>query len=270
MPNQQEPKNLKDSGLIGTLAEILIGLVTLFYDNGRDKKTAYDHERKQNEDALVRASKGTAVATVFIAIASVLAFGAAIVQAFIFNRQLSVMQGQLSAMGYDQRPWVSNDPIITSNLTFTENGISISIDLRLKNPGKTPALNASPSGEMVFTLKENDLVRTQNKACEMARISAGYVVFPGNDPISQLMGFSGGKDEVAKAKAASTFPDQLIRPIIVGCISYVFGADNSRHETGFRYHLMHVPPFGIIDARNGDTPAAQLLLVQGISGNWAN
>ena len=188
----------------------------------------------------------------------------------IHNQQI-VMQGQLDAMYNDQRPWVSVDPIIASKLRYDDNGIGVTIDLRLKNPGRSPAMNVRADGKMTFAHKLSDHLRAQRELCDSLPLSPqNNLIFPGTDPVSQWMPFTGGREEVAKARSATAIPDRMIAPYLIGCVRYEFGADNSKHRTGFLYQLMHVPPFGIIDAHNGDTDAKDLMLMTGLWGNWAD
>jgi hypothetical protein len=182
----------------------------------------------------------------------------------------ATMRSQLMAMYNDQRPWLSVDPLITSNLRYDDNGLNLTVDLRLRNPGKTPALGVQSFAQLTFLHKERDLLQLQDDLCKQASADS-RLVFPGNDPVSAPFGFSGGKNEVAKARAASDLMDTLIHPMITGCVRYIFPGDNSRHLTAFQYHLMHMPPFGILQPRSGDMDRAQLLLVQDpFFDNWAN
>ncbi len=182
--------------------------------------------------------------TTLTAIATTLVTIGMLVVAYLQWRTLektdATMRSQLMAMYNDQRPWLSVDPVITSNLRYDDNGLTLAVDLRLRNPGKTPGLGVQNFAQLTFLYKTRDLVQLQDDLCKQTSPDS-RVVFPGNDPVSAPFGFSGGKNEVAKARAASDFPDTFIVPTIIGCISYVFPGDNSRHHTAFPYHLMHVP-----------------------------
>jgi hypothetical protein len=187
--------------------------------------------------------------------------------------QATAMAGQLRAMYDNQRPWVSSDPRIISGLTYGENGASITIDLRLKTPGRSPAFTVRESGEMTFIKTIKELTEIRDRHCNSvtdAHDDDGEVIFPTADPISQWMQFSGGKSEIAEARAATETIRRLIIPVLVGCIGYVSPEDNSHHKTWFLYNVMHLPPFGIIDPLKGDTPAAELLLVRFPFGNGAD
>jgi hypothetical protein len=225
--------------------------------------------QREDENSQERSSRVTATATVVIAVFAVIAALVTISQAIIANRQLTAMQGQLNAMEADQRPWVGIEPTIVSELSYTENGMDVVIDLRLRNFGKSPALNTSQGGQLAFLSKLSGLLTIQQRICETAGIGPSSVIFPGEDPVHQRIDFQGGKDEVAKAKAATDFPDWILLPEIIGCIHYFANGDHVPHETGYMYKLMHVPPAGILDPRKGNASPNELLLVQDIFGNWA-
>jgi hypothetical protein len=97
MAEQQETDNQKHGGLTGTLIDVAIGIIGVFYTMRRNERAETDQKRA-NEAALIRATQKTATATIIIAWAAGLTFGAALIQACIFKWQLNAMQGQLQEM----------------------------------------------------------------------------------------------------------------------------------------------------------------------------
>jgi hypothetical protein len=102
---------------ISAIVTTIVGLITEIYASDQDCPT--NEHTTSNEAALVRASKRTAIATVFIAIAGILTFGAAILQWLALSstdvatrdlataalrqstaadKQVTAMQGQLDEM----------------------------------------------------------------------------------------------------------------------------------------------------------------------------
>jgi hypothetical protein len=51
------------------------------------------------------------------------------------------LQGQLSAMREEQRPWVKADIEIASDLTFSSSSGYVTIRYKVKNVGRSPAFN---------------------------------------------------------------------------------------------------------------------------------
>ena len=64
-----------------------------------------------------------------------------VIGALIFNNQLSVMQGQLSEMQAERRPWISIEVTGHSGIVWEERGARLSVVFKLKNVGKAPATN---------------------------------------------------------------------------------------------------------------------------------
>jgi F0F1-type ATP synthase membrane subunit c/vacuolar-type H+-ATPase subunit K len=103
MEDQHGTEKGKNDGLMAALLGIGIGLLY----SSLNKKHPNQNQGNADNATLVKASKKTATATIWIAIAAVATFAAAIGQAIIFNHQLGVMQRQLDVMERDQMPYVA-------------------------------------------------------------------------------------------------------------------------------------------------------------------
>lgn len=95
MSEHQEPGNPKQGGFITSLMGIAVGLIAEVYSASR-QNSSNQNNKEANDAALVRATKKTATATKVIGWFAGLTFGAAIIQAIIFNRQLAIMQRQMN------------------------------------------------------------------------------------------------------------------------------------------------------------------------------
>jgi len=100
-------------------------------------QTYADAQRTKNEKerAENRSANWTAWATVAIAILTAVTIGVGISQYIIFDRQLGVMQGQLTEMQAEQRPWIySETPVFLKSIVQNIAGvweISSSLSFRI-------------------------------------------------------------------------------------------------------------------------------------------
>lgn len=136
---------------------IIANLVKALADSQRAKR---DFQSAEN-----RAANWTARATVVIAVFTAVAAGVGIAQWCIQRGTLDemqserlVMQGQLTQMQNDRRPWVSVDVKIDS-VTWGKDGAQIVIVYQLKNTGRSPAMHVL-LGEDVLTWVGADPKRT--------------------------------------------------------------------------------------------------------------
>jgi hypothetical protein len=82
---------------------------------------------KKQESSQDRSSRRTAVATVWIAILTVAVLIVGGLQYVTFDRQLTVMQGQLDEMRESRRPWLTVETTIVGPLVFDRRGASCAV-----------------------------------------------------------------------------------------------------------------------------------------------
>jgi hypothetical protein len=224
-----------------------------------------------------RATRLTAYANIAIAFFSAVTLAVAIFAYSVSHGQLRAMQGQLDIMELDQRPWVfvaSAQPI--RDLSFVDGKAYAAIELQLKNAGRRPARFASIEGEFIIRGNSEGEVRKGWGACERAKrkpvgqFLAGTAVFPGQD-VPQAHVFTMSSEDIAKWKveyerAASEQKPFTMAPIIVGCVDYVFEADNRHHQTRFVFEAdRHGPDsfsFLAIDPNGGNVPLKEFALAK--------
>jgi hypothetical protein len=225
------------------IAWLLIGLVPasifllILWD-------AINFERPRSQpDAIIRASRITAFATIAIFIATLAGAGVAAIQWTALNRQISIMEA-------DQRPWVSMSapPTIVGPLVAMGNDVAmIPLHFKIKNTGKSPARHVGISLKMVGLPHVSDLLAEQERFCprEDQPLPKGskYIelsVFPGDEYEIQKPVFVDPKDvqEIRDHNAKK----HLVVAAIVGCINYHFIDDERTHRTGIILTLLRKVP----------------------------
>jgi hypothetical protein len=147
----------------------------------------------------------TAIGTCAIAAVTIFIFVVSLYQWGTFQDQLTVMQGQLSAMQADQRPWIKIEKVVPSTSTTDPQygGLRfpgpdtfgfLPLDFLLKNVGRSPALDVRVRiGQFFWHSQERDLAKEEQDAC--ASVDSAYpptpmvvdstdlirVIFPGDE-----------------------------------------------------------------------------------------
>lgn len=131
MSEHQKSNDPKGNGFITVLIGIAIELIGEVYSASRENPSD-ENTKKANDVVLVRASEKTATATKVIGWFAGLTFGAAIIQAIIFNRQLGVMENALIDV---ERPVI----FATAKGMTIEYGKPV-IPIQIDNVGRQPAI----------------------------------------------------------------------------------------------------------------------------------
>jgi hypothetical protein len=167
-----------------------------------------------------------------------------------------------------QRPWIAFEALITEPLKYNVNGANIGMTFVMENVGHTPAVHVWPS-YMAFTQSlMRNAMSEQRRLCAQARDQPfadeepGFVIFPGRT-ISGSFSTNISSDEINEANSITH--DDMMSPMIVGCVSYQFSfGEKKRHQTGFIYQLNRskpgVPGTFIFFRKDGDIPVEQLRL----------
>jgi len=204
-----------------------------------------------------------------------------VIGAFIFNNQLSVMQGQLDAMRADQRPWVSLSMQADGPLVHDGNGWNFLIKYSLTNAGKSPAGDVDFLATMIpwgLPQPNNDGLpkqfpdvtadvhtATENICNTMQAFRAsggsGQVMFPGEQQGQQFRVHPNGP--ISGQGFVRDF-------IVIGCATYKFLGDPVTHRT-VRIIEVSKNTYGqLIDLRGETVPLDGLSSVPHPGGTFAN
>jgi hypothetical protein len=196
-------------------------------------------------------------------------------QAGIMGGQLEVTREEFNAT---QRPWISIDSVqISATLLFLGSGdINLSLQYRVTNSGRTPAIYVSPTSIGVFT-KQHDVSEILRKTidyCEEQRIAkfppkqGGILVPPGKTltyPTNWILTIT--KNDIEQFKERVRGRDAIV-PYIGGCMNYQFTfGGKKRHQTGFIYQLVGPDTFIFLDSGNISSEKLNLL---DQAGAWAD
>jgi hypothetical protein len=235
---------------------------------------------RQYHAAQERAGNLTAYATVAMAAVSVAIFVVGIFQYCVFNKQLSVMQGQLEEMKTaritDQRPWVVVTGVDLDHgggLGIPVNGqpIELTFGIDIKVLGASPAQRVFARADIVpnpFIMGKpvTLLLNRQKQFCDglksrvmQNRSLEETSVFPGQTPFIVVRAKEKPGTFIHNAGKTDIFPT------VVGCVVY---ADQTGfpHQTGLIYDIQrndHQP----IHFIGGITPMNELAFVPSEIGN---
>jgi hypothetical protein len=188
-----------------------------------------------------------------------------------------------------QRPWVSVRLNLWSGLKFDEQGGHVSIVLRMKNVGNSPAVGTHVDAEVVLGFgpkyaiaEQKRMLATRQKAGpRLVDSTFGYMLFPGEEFLYEI-NFLISREQIKKyqtemsrdfKKDRTIF--KFINPNIVGCVIYGFSFDESVHKTGFIGEIFTVDPLHpngryVIDSEAGDVPLDLLTLHISEFGSYAD
>jgi hypothetical protein len=146
-------------------------------------------------------------------------------QATIMATQASIMNGQLSEMRAEQRPWLSeNIPIVTDVLVNPNTGAGFGLRFRAHNVGHLTALSARLALE-IYPKSANEIVDKQRAICSGDALtqneSLGTSIFPDE---SHEFKIAVGVLKSDWDSASVTFESKNgnitgISPVVYGCLS---------------------------------------------------
>lgn len=170
-----------------------------------------------------------------IGLTAVIAF-TSIVAAFIFGKQLTAMQGQLDAMAFSERPWLSLDVRPSGPLLHNDKGWSFGISwylplsYRVKNLGKTPATDVAFFAHIVpvvtgeggiFIPEELDRACTFWQKMQQAGIGITELVFPQEEWPEKQFTVHGREEDFEAAKSADGMKAKYLGQFLVtACVIY--------------------------------------------------
>ncbi len=180
MSEHQEPGNPKQGGFITSLMGIAVGLIAEVYSASR-QKSSNQNNKEANDAALVRATKKTATATKVIGWFAGLTFGAAIIQAIIFNRQLAIMQRQMNDAEIQEAA-----SITIQNLAVAGFPDEIVLSYDVLNTGRTRADQVTTEPGYMWVNSDGKLTLEQQKFTILHQISQNQIGFGGRSNPSEM------------------------------------------------------------------------------------
>lgn len=134
----------------------------------------------------------------------------------------------------DQRAWLKVKLVVESDLVFSrDGGFELGVALRIKNIGRTPALDAHTS--MKMTVERGPIEDRLRALCTVAHDeidnTASRMVLPG-ESYRRQWGPTANPNEIASSTLGFS-----IYPRIFGCVTYRILPDRSIHQTAFVYDL---------------------------------
>jgi len=140
-----------------------------------------------------------------------------------------------------QRPWIQFDVVMDSGLAWTGTELSMLVHLEFKNTGMSPALNVRQTHRTLLFWDDASARQIQEEFCDVLDSSKqdfGDSVFPKSSPRPLPTLFEIEKEEITRFKAT---PPAFLRPLVIGCVSYISSVDRSIHNTGFMYLIRPRP-----------------------------
>lgn len=161
-------------------------------------------------------------------------------QATIMERQTEIAAAQTRILSTDQRPWIRPTLAEIRDIVVDDQSISLGIDFRFKNSGKSPAVKVSVAHAR--TPQNKDHKSDQQMFCKMAEISMGDAsptIYPNEDaqitrserltPVQHLQWTLGGETDRHSTWCLRSTAASLTRPL--STISYTTAASHSPFES---------------------------------------
>ena len=204
-----------------------------------------------------------------VAFFTIVLAGVSYKQWMVMERQGDIMENTLLA---SQRPWISVDYTIGSDLKFSPEEGRIIVRFNMKNVGTSPAVGVAINAAFqLLSPHHGDMLAEQGKICASGRanlrpgeFSAGDTLFPGQERLWEInLPISRADMERSWADMAETHkhkPGTTISPVLVGCASYRSTLNGKVHKTRFIASLSKMDPTNgrirfSIDRSDGNVPS---------------
>jgi hypothetical protein len=194
-----------------------------------------------------------------------------------------IAQQQLEA---SERPWLSADIAISGPLVFDKDGAHITMAIRLRNIGHSPAIRTAYRPELFAILGSNDTVRERDKFCNQLMLESAEpsnaafadTIFPTNESVTVSPWM------VPMNKESIDFDSGRFRgimhPTIIFCVAYRSGFGKSQYDTSYVYDIFrndpthpvdpNISPFAITPEMVEISPEHLLLQLRTFGGIHAN
>jgi hypothetical protein len=182
-----------------------------------------------------------------------------------------------------QRPWIVADISVGGPLKYDQNGVAVTMRIRLRNIGHSPATNVWVHPKMMAPAlgvddSYNPIATQRTMIQEMKSRPAaawGDTIFPGT-PTEYLHTVSIGSEELKRIASHVEF----LHLEVIGVVDYRFVFGTESHQTGFSFLVRRTPrPDAAAKKRapdaifidDGDIAASDLLFVSSpIGGDYAD
>ena len=159
-----------------------------------------------------------------------LALVAAIFAAAAAWRQFDLADHRFQA---DQRPWINTPTFTAEDATYSNTGLSVTLNFVLKNSGSSPAQQVAVSFDVY--LGPLNFTDARKKACAHAETSmAAITVFPKDET---PWGVGSQVSEADLEQARKTYGQFLPGSMAVVCIAYKSSLDQNFHHTPYALTL---------------------------------
>jgi hypothetical protein len=163
------------------------------------------------------------------------------------------MQGQLDAMGDDQRPWAKVE--ISSNdflpMDLTSGVVGVPFQAKIFNVGHSPLFNARiRPWAFINNGHPDELIKKETSDCDEFRNdkiddwNRGALLFPGENVSPGTRGESqiipGIPQDMIKALTPDKDGSRSFQFFVYGCVDYLFKPGGDTHQTRFLYRVGHI------------------------------
>jgi hypothetical protein len=190
------------------------------------------------------------------------------------DRQRTVMQGELNEMRGEQRPWISVVVDPASDLSITENLVSLDLGFKMNNTGKTPASFAWPEKKVIPNIvgtRPGSIAIPEwcdnmkiNEIASSTPVLGGVAIFPG-EIVNLTETINIERSSIEYYKPYTDQSPHMIGPLVAGCVRYKSIIGGEWHQTGFIYTIGYVSSQSTrvkaIAVNNGIIPLQNLRLV---------
>jgi hypothetical protein len=145
-----------------------------------------------------------------------------------------------------ERPWVSVDAVVGSDLLRKPHGIEFGVNFTVKNFGKSPAVNVHIFYEVVtLKLAQDQFSGVRQRINQMAiqgkaGKEMGIQLFPTEEEVIPWIS-SLSNDEIEDAKKSYAPPAGMLPSFfVIGSVFYQLPFDEEVHQTGFNYYVLSI------------------------------
>jgi hypothetical protein len=137
------------------------------------------------------------------------------------------------------RPWISIEPTIASDLIWADEGARITIKFNLKNIGHAPADVVTPITSAIYLMTPGhmDPAGRQKELCATPKFPwrglFGFTIFPDETDDTEANTESIARKDIDAAFYRENGQIVEITPALIGCVKYRHALDDLEHQTGF-------------------------------------
>jgi hypothetical protein len=218
------------NGFITAIATAFIAWFTLSLRQSTDKLWDAGNEQRLSAEAIAKRQSGEMQKSIAVA-----------------NRAAEVAEKALIAA---DRAWISIDAKIIGSLTFDEDVVSLNVEFKMTNVGKSPATHVE-----LFAMLCPDIIAardTGEATIEMLHTKIfdfGVVLFPkGVNPRELIIGMpiaqfreniADSAKVVTEHGSAADVQRKTANPAIMACASYCLPGSKRRHHTVILFQVWH-------------------------------